>query len=223
MGVSQRTTNWLLGALGVFLLVFVGDLCAKQLRAVNPGSAQMEQRAEVLSTWKPPLPIRSEAPGFKLKDSSGKLHSLAEFRGHPTLLLFYSDDKRSRTFAREMGKLWGHIGKSSMRSVVVVNFGREDALAFARETKDDSLYLFEDPKHHPVRDKYQAAPGPNAWVLDRKGRIRHASAPITTDKNPDQDFYGVQRTLQALAPRPQVKSDVPAWAAGIQRPPDDEK
>jgi peroxiredoxin len=219
--VSQRGNNWLLGVLVAFLLLLGADRYATRPRA-NPELQEMERRAAFLTTWKPPLPIRSQAPGFSLKDRAGRMHSLTEFRGHPTLLLFYSDDRRSRTFAREMQKLWNHIGRTRMRSVVVVSFSREAALAFARETKDASLYLFEDPEHHPVRDRYGAAPGPNAWVLDRKGRIRHASAPIQTDRNPDKDFHGVYVALQALAPRPRLKSDLPAWAVGIPRPPADE-
>jgi peroxiredoxin len=183
----------------------------------------MEQRQAFLRTWKPPLPINSEAPDFKLKDRSGKVHSLSEFRGKPTLLCFYSDDRRSRTWAREMQKIWRHVGVPRMRSVAVVNFSPETAEEFVRETKDASLYLFEDPEHHPVRDRYAAAPGPNAWVLDRKGRIRHASAPIHTDKNPDQDFQGVSHAFQALAPPipAKVNDGVPAWASGIPRPPAD--
>jgi peroxiredoxin len=221
MGVSQRGNIWLLGVLVAFLLLFGADLYARRPQ-VSPELVEKEQRTEFLRTWKPALPIRSQAPDFKLKDTHGRVRSLSEFRSKPALLLFYSDDRRSRTFAREMQKLWKYIGQSRMHSLVVVNFSRKAALAFARETKDASVYLFEDPDHHPVRDKYGAAPGPNAWVIDRKGRIRHASAPIHTDRNPDQDFHGVYRALQALAPRPMGKTDLPIWAAGSPRPPADE-
>jgi peroxiredoxin len=201
VGVSQRGNIWLLGGLAGLLLLIGADLYVNRPRE-SPELKEMQQREAFLRTWNPALPIGSEAPGFSLKDGSGRMHSLAEFRGQPTLLLFYSDDRRSRTWAREMQKLRGHLGRSKMRSVAVVNFSREAALAFARETNDASVYLFEDPEHHPVRDRYGAAPGPNAWVLDREGRIRHASAPIHTDRNPDQDFDGVYRPLQALISRP---------------------
>jgi len=218
--VSQRANLWLLAALVGGLLLVGAELYAKHSRE-SPELKEREQREAFLKNWKPALPIGSEAPGFSLKDRSGRIHSLSEFRGQPTLLLFYSDDQRSRTWAREMQKLWDHMGRSQMQSVVVVNFSREAALAFARETKDASVYLFEDPQRHPVRDRYGAAPGPNAWVLDRKGKIRHASAPIQTDRNPDQDFFGVYKALQALVTAPPPRSDMPARARGQLRPPAD--
>jgi peroxiredoxin len=221
MGVSQRANIWLLGALAGFLLLAGADLYANRPRE-SPEFVEMQQRAAFLRTWKPAIPVGSEAPGFSLKDRNGRLRSLSEFRDKPTLLLFYSDDKRSRTWAREMQKLWNHIGRSKMQCVAVVSFSREAALAFARETKDRSVYLFEEPDHHPVRDRYGAAPGPNTWVVDRKGRIRHASAPIHTDRNPDPDFQQVYQALRALTPLPAPKSDLPAWARGMQRPPADE-
>jgi hypothetical protein len=101
-----------------------------------------------------------------------------------------------------------------MRSVAVVNFSPEAALAFARETKDASVYLFESPDRHPVRDRYGAAPGPNAWVLDNMGYIRHASAPIDTDKNPDRDFHRVYKALQALTQAHLRQSYQPAQGMG---------
>jgi peroxiredoxin len=197
--VSQRANKWLLG-----ILVGSGLLIGAQLLAKHPYEPPevkaMRERAAFLKTWKSPLILLSKAPEFSLKDSRGRAHSLAEFRGKPLLLDFYSDDPRSRTWAREMSKLWNHLGKSTMRSVAVVNFSPEAAQAFIRDTKDESLYLFEDPANHPVRDQYHAAPGPNAWVLDSRGIIRHASAPMTTDKNAgwDQDFHEVYLALSPL-------------------------
>jgi len=211
VGVSQRVNIWLLGALAGFLLIAGADAYVHRPRE-RPEMKEMRERAAFLRTWKPALPIGSEAPGFSLKDTSGRMHSLAEFRGKPTLLEFYSDDRRSRTWAREMQKLWDHLGRSKMRSVAVVNFSREAALAFTRETKDASVYLFEDPERHPVRDRYGAAPGPNAWVLDEKGRIVHASAPIQTDRNPDQDFDKVYQALYALTRMSKLKNDHAAGA-----------
>lgn len=181
------------------------------------------RREQLLKTWKPAIPILSAAPDFTLKDRSGRSRSLSEFRDRPTLLCFYSDDKRSRTWAREMQKLWNYVGRSRIHSVVVVSFSREAALAFARETKDASLYLFEDPEHHPVRDRYGAVPGPNAWVVDRKGKIQLASPPILTDGNPDEDFGQVYQALRALTPTPTPQSDLPAWAQGKPRPPADDE
>lgn len=217
MSVSRSGNTWLLGLLVGVLLIFAAGLRSGRERPETKETKEMDRRSEFLRNWKAPLPLRTEAPGFSLKDRSGRTHSLSEFRGQPTLLCFYSDDKRSRTWAREMQKLWNHIGKSKMRSVVVVNFSPEAALAFAGETKDASIYLFEDPDHHPVRDRYGAAPGPNAWVLDATGYIRHASAPIQTDKNPDQDFFGVYKALQGLTQSPLPNSS-PVRAMGKPSP-----
>jgi peroxiredoxin len=210
----------LLVVLAGFLLLIGGELYAKRPRE-DPRARETRERAEFLRTWQPALPIGSPAPNFSLEDVNGRKRSLSEFRGRPTLLCFYSDDKRSRTWAREMQKLRNHIGRSRMESVAVVNFSREAALAFARETGDGSLYLLEDPNHHPVREQYHAAPGPNAWVLDRKGKILHGSAPIHTDRNPDQDFLKVYHALRVLVPVPD-NSNLPGWAAPMQRPTGDE-
>ena len=209
--MSQRGNLWLLGVLAGILLLIGAQLYANRPRE-SPELKEQRQRAAFLRRWKPALPIGSEAPGFSLKDGSGRMHSLAEFRGQPMLLQFFSDDSHSRRWAREMQKLWDHMGRSRMRSVAVVAFSPEAAHAFAREANDHSLYLFEDPDHHPVRDRYGAAPGPNAWVLDGKGIIHHASAPITTDRNPDQDFQKVYQSLAALLPlaRPGTNHPAPA-------------
>lgn len=220
-GVSQLGNKWLLGVLvGIFLLCGL-DRYLKRPRP-NPEEKDAERRAAMLKTWTPAFRLGTVAADFHLPDAQGRQHSLSEFLNKPTLLSFYSDDKRSRVWAREMQKLWGHIGRSRMRSVVVVNFSLEQAAEFIRDTKDQSVYLFESPDRHPVRDQYAAAPGPNSWVVDRKGRVRHASPPILTDRNPDQDFNGVYHALQALAPARRGPSDVPTWAAGQQRPPADE-
>jgi peroxiredoxin len=218
--MSHRGNAWLLGGLALFLLLIGADWYVHRPQ-LPPEVQHMDDRAKKIQTWQPVFPIRSKVPDFRLKDANGQEHSLSGFRDKPLLLLFYSDDKRSRTFAREMNKLWGYLGKDRIRSVVVVTFSPETARAFARESGDASLYLFEDPNSHPVRDQYHAAPGPNAWVIDRKGRVRHATPPITTDANPEQDFHGVYRALLALAPRTYTSSDIPAWARGISRPPAD--
>lgn len=219
--MSQLGNKWLLGVLvGIFLL-FGLDRYLKRPQP-SPEEKDAERRAAMMKTWTPAFALGAFAPDFHLPDAQGKQHSLSEFLNKPTLLSFYSDDHRSRTWAREMQKLWNHIGRTRMRSVVVVSFSPEKAAEFIRETKDQSVYLFEAPDHHPVRDQYQAAAGPNSWVVDRKRRVRHASPPILTDRNPDQDFNGVYHALQALAPAQAGKSDVPAWAAGQRRPPADE-
>lgn len=213
--MSQRGAVWLIGVIAGCLLLGGAEMYFHR-PYVPPELKEMEQRADFLSKWKPPLPINSEAPGFSLKDGSGQVHSLAEFRGKPVLLGFYSDDSRSRLWAQEMNRLWDHLGKDKMRSVAVVSFSPEAARAFARETKDGSVYLFEDPENHPVRDRYHAAPGPNAWVLDDNGFIRHASAPITTDRHPDQDFFKVYKALQALT---QQRPNMLPGAARAPQPP----
>jgi len=219
--MSHHGNTWLLGLLAGFLLILGANLVASVLPQDDTGVQAAQERAAFLRSWKPAIPIGSEAPNFTLKDRDGQAHSLAEFRDKTTLLCFYSDDRRSRTWAREMQKLWDHIGKTKMHEVVVVSLSKEAAIAFARETKDTGVYLFEDADHHPVRDRYGAAPGPNAWVIDRKGKIQQASAPIDTDENPDQDFNQVYQALRALVPLPVVNNDIPAWARGVQRPPPD--
>jgi peroxiredoxin len=217
MGKSQRGNIWLLGVLAGFLLLGGADMYAHRPRK-SPELKEKEQRAAFLRKWKPPLPIDSVAPGFSLKDAGGRMHSLAEFRGKPTLLDFYSDDQRSRTWAREMQKLWGHMGRSAMRCVAVVNFSPETARAFIRDTGDASLYLFEDPDHHPVRDLYGAGPGPHAWVIDSHGIILHASAPIQTDRHPDQDFEAVYQPLRAQIPMSGPGGNSSADRRGQPRP-----
>jgi hypothetical protein len=207
----------LLGILVGAALLVAADLYANRPRP-SPELLERERREAFLKNWKPRFPVGTEAPEFSLKDRTGRRHSLSEFRGKPTLLCFYSDDKRSRTWAREMQKLRNYLGKSKMRSVAVVNFSPEAALAFQRETTDDSLYLFEDPHHHPVRDMYRAVPGPNAWALNPMGRVSHESAPIHSDKNPDQDFFRIYKALQGLTRPPLPGSAPPPRASGLPRP-----
>ena len=69
MRVSQRGNIWLLGALAGILFLIGAELYANRPRE-SPDLKEMKQREAFLRTWKPALPIGSEAPGFSLKDGS---------------------------------------------------------------------------------------------------------------------------------------------------------
>lgn len=177
----------------------VADL-ARVALYVNPAVAEREKRQQFVRAWKPPLPLKSEAPDFTLPDRDGHPHRLSDLRNKPTYLAFYTDDPRSVTFAREFQKIRKHIGWNRMNAVAVVSFDRPALKEFLDKTHDGSLFLFEKKDSHPVRDRWGATDSPGGWVIDTDGKIQHSVPPVWGTGIPNDDLEAVLRALRPMLP-----------------------
>lgn len=199
----RRRRRWGL-VIGVFLglAVFAGAVAdlARVALYVDPAVAEREKRQQFVRAWKPPLPMKSEAPDFTLPDRDGHPHRLSEFRNKPTYLAFYTDDPRCVTFGREFQKIRKHIGWSRMNAVAVVSFDRRELKEFLDKTHDASLFLFEKKDSHPVRDRWGATDSPGGWVIDKKGVILHSVPPIWGTAIPNDDLQTVVQALRTVLP-----------------------
>jgi len=180
--------------LGV-LAVAGAEVVARNTR-YDPVKAAAAKRKLFLAQWKPPYWYGTEAPRFELPNSQGAHIDLSKFRGKPTVLALYSDDARSRTFAREFQKIWEHIGRSELNSVAVVDFPPERAAGFIRETGDRSHYLFDSPEKRTIHQLYRTAPGPNIWLIGARGKVVYATPPIDTDGVPEPELEALYHALR---------------------------
>lgn len=188
---------WLAGL--ALLGGWIGADAYFQKRAQRIAAAEERRRKE--QAWKPAHAAGSVAPDFRLPDATGKVHSLRELRGKPLLLAFYSDNHRSRVFAREFQKIWGFVGRERMRAVAVVDFTPEVARQFIAATGDRSLFLYETGPDQRVRRDYGNQPTPSAWVLSKQNDILYATPPIQIDKVPETELNEIVQFLRSQLPR----------------------
>lgn len=200
MRSSLRNPNILL--LSVTFVVMVIAVTEVLLRTfhVDPVDVAAQRRKAFVENWKPVLPVGTAAPELRLRDRNGVVRTLSEFKGKPVAVGFYSADPRSRIFAREFQKIWKHIGKQHIVSVAVVNFPRKDVPEFVKATGDGSLFLFEESDMPAIHPKYRASPGPNGWVIDRRGNILYGTPPIETDGVPERELDAYYKALRSLIP-----------------------
>lgn len=184
--------------LGV-LAVAGGELVARSTR-YDPVQAAAARRRLFVEQWKPPYWYGTEAPRFELPDAHGAPVPISRLRGKPTVLALYSDDARSRTFAREFQKIWDHLGRTQLHSVAVVDFSPERAAEFIRETGDRSLYLFDPPQERAVHQLYRTAPGPNVWVINAQGKVVYATPPIDSEGVPEPELEALYHALRGEIP-----------------------
>ena len=162
------------------------------LAAAWPGVAAPSKSAVV--PGRPSVPvIGKEAPAFTLPDTGGRPHTLASFRGHPTVLFFFCGCPRCHAVAQAWEDAQGDLGTSGPppRTAVIFSDGPDAARAFATQTglQADQVTLLTDPQER-VTDRYRVRPCPRVFVLDAAGRIR--------DTNPDPNAPALEIVSRAL-------------------------
>ncbi len=130
---------------------------------------------------------RPLAPGFTLRDTEGRSHSLADLRGRTVTLFFFCGCRACHECARSWaaiqraGVLAPALPLAAVRSsahtattaTVVVYMGAPgEAREFAAATgmQASSTLVLADPRLE-VTMAYHAAPCPRAIALDRAGRV----------------------------------------------------
>lgn len=120
---------------------------------------------------------QAPAPDFHLRDVSGKLRSLQQFRGQPLVLFFFCGCIPCHNCAA----LWGEMQRTgavppTARTLAVFLGDGAAAQSFAKETGllVRQTVLLADPELKVAR-LYRAAPCPRVFVLDAAGRILYTN------------------------------------------------
>jgi peroxiredoxin len=192
-----QNPNTLLLTVLVSVLGIVGAEAYLRNRPTYDARAEAKKRQKAfVETWKAPYLFYTPAPKFELPDLKGKRRSLKDLHDKPLVLALYSNDERSRVFAKEFQKIWDHLGFDQLNCVAVIDFPAEQAPEFIRATGDRALYLVDRPGEESVHRLYRTAPGPNAWLIDRKGQLLHATPPIVVDGVPEGALEGLYHALR---------------------------
>ena len=119
------------------------------------------------------------APSLSLRDVSGRVRSLAEFRGRPVVVCFLCGCAACHEFASEWGRLQSVGGdvssdRPSSPVTIVVYLGTAQALrSFAAETglEPGKTVLLTDADGRATRS-YDALPCPRLFILDSSRIVR---------------------------------------------------
>jgi cytochrome c biogenesis protein CcmG/thiol:disulfide interchange protein DsbE len=138
------------------------------------------------------------APLFRLRDSAGKPHALADYRGRPVVLFFFCGCVPCHACA----ELWAQAqGSESPVPVTVVVYSGDGASvnAFAHQTglRPGPATLLTDPDDH-VGALYHVSLCPRVFVLDAQGRIRYTNNAPGTNPQTMPTVTIVSQALTAL-------------------------
>jgi peroxiredoxin len=129
------------------------------------------------------LPLSSAAPDFNLPDLAGKRHTLAEYRGHPVLLIFFNP---ACGFCRELLPKISALPQAAPGAEPVRDGGRQSLVEIPRLLiistggVDANRQLFEDHKVacmvllqnvSEVISTYLANGTPGGYLVDSEGNI----------------------------------------------------
>jgi peroxiredoxin len=178
-----------------------GELTLKDIANLYKSAPRMDGKAE-----NEPLPVGTLAPDFELRDASGKLVRLSDFRGRPVVIAFYPldwsptcSDQLSlyQSELQEFEKLGTHVMGISVDSIY-----SHGAWAAVRGIKFPLLADF-NPKGAVAR-RY------NAWrerdgfseralyVIDGDGIIRYSH--ISSELHKIPDIYELFDALRKISP-----------------------
>ena len=144
--------------------------------------------------------VGSPAPDFSLVDTSGKKHSLAEFKGKVVVLEWlnhdcpfvkkhYDSGNMPALQSRYTGKdvVWLSINSSAPGKQG--NYPPEKAAALSREKKSAASYVLLDPDG-AVGRAYGAKTTPHMYVIDRSGVLRYEGAIDSAPSTEPSDIAG---------------------------------
>lgn len=190
----------------------LGSVCAVMLTvwAAVPSGAQKKGAA-------PAAPILNKpAPEFSVAGLDGKARKLSSYRGMSVALFFFCGCEHCHRCARvwgeyqRSGSLAAHSGKSSARSLVVFDEGKDALEQFLGETALDrqATDAFPCPDRKVARS-YKAILCPRVFVLDSKGVLRYTNnhkddAPQEAEAELIMD-RALQALLKTMAEKPVAK------------------
>ncbi len=112
--------------------------------------------------------LGQKVPGFTLKDTNGKDHSLADYEGKPVVIIFYN---QSCPFVKEMSDRLSDFAKTYGEkgvAVLAIDAGENNkADAIATHAKDKPFPVLVNTDSKVARD-FKATRTPEVFVLDKK-------------------------------------------------------
>jgi thiol-disulfide isomerase/thioredoxin len=165
------TLTWVIGA----CLLGTGDPGAEEPRL---------RRWEIAST-----------PTLELRDLSGQLHALRDYRGHVTLVNFWATwCEFCKDEVASMAKLQQQLAGRPF-TILLVNYGeaRAKVRAYAKQLSPD-LQVLLDPDQDAAR-AWRVRVVPSSFLVDPQGAVRY-----TVIGNLDWGSEESVRTVRALLP-----------------------
>ena len=125
------------------------------------------------------LPLGTKAPEFRLPDTSGKLVSLADFKGAPALVVVFMCNhcpyvKHIRPGLAQLGRdyLPRGVAVVGINSNDVANYPDDSPTKMAEEVKRAGYlfpYLYDETQE--IAKAYHAACTPDLYVFDKEQRL----------------------------------------------------
>ncbi len=120
------------------------------------------------------------APGFTLRDMQGKKHSLAQYEGKKTLLVFWAPwCGVCKVESSNVSAIHQSMGDDvHVVSVAVGYQGNEDLQTYIEEQEVDYPVLLGN---YDLASAYAVHKYPTLYVIDEEGHIEHAEVGYTTE------------------------------------------
>ena len=159
-------------ALDASLFVFKAPEGAKQMADAVPTNAVRY-----------PL-VGTKAPEFRLKNSDGKEVTLAQFKGRPVLLAFWTTWCVPCVEEMPFFDLLSKAGSKDLAILLVdANEPKETALSYLKAKSYDVNAMFDDGG--AVKSSYQVVGLPDTILIDREGQIVWRDLGMITRRLPD--------------------------------------
>lgn len=163
--------------------------------------------------------LAEPAPDFQLQDLEGRQHRLCDYRGQIVILNFWSHDCPHVERTDQLIVGWQqHWDGATVLLPIASNAGVSPEAVTAAAVKRRLPLVLIDPQHG-VADLYGAQITPQAFVIDREGKLRYRGAVDDTSfsqRLPTRFFLqeAVQSLLAGEAPR---VSETPPYGCAIIR------
>lgn len=117
--------------------------------------------------------IGHRAPPYELLDYSQTVHSDAEWRGSPTLIVFWqAGDTNCEALLREIEPIFRAHAAAGFKAVAIeIRAQASRALPFL--ARHDLTYLFLEGIFQTAVDDWRIEGVPSTFIIDRDGFVRH--------------------------------------------------
>ncbi|MEW6406292.1 MAG: redoxin domain-containing protein [Chloroflexota bacterium] len=167
----------------------------------------------------PFMELNRLAPDFELRDLSGRLHRLSDYRGRVAIVNFWSAEcpHVERTDALMLASLarWGN----EVALLSIAPNANESAEGVDQASKGRGLPVVLLDARHETADRYGALVTPEIFVADRAGVLRYRGAVDDVNfrrKSPTRNYF--EEAVDAiLAGRLPEVAEVPAFGCAIVR------
>lgn len=167
------------------------------------------------------LEIGQAMPDFELKDSTGKTHTLDQYKNTIVVFDFCTLEcpfsRGTDPSIIELAKDYGEKGVVFLGVDSNKDIGPEEIQSYIEETKIP--YPILKDVRNVLADKVGARVTPEIFIMGKDGKLAYHGAPDNRSgpKSTPTEFY-LKDALEALvAGKPVEKTSVKAWGCGIKR------